>query len=217
MKRKGFWVATGLLVVPVVIFYMLSAGSHNFTTLPIFGERIPPDGKLQKDTIYYQIPDFEVTDQSNKKLNLASFDNKIFVANFFFASCEDVCPTMNRRLSKVYEKYKEFAEVHFLSFTVDPLNDSVQVLNEYAKKYSADPKIWHFAKTNTNDEIFKIGQGFLLPVSIEDKTIDHSQQLIIIDKEKRIRGVYDSYSDVEIKRLEEDLKVLLYEYHNPGK
>jgi cytochrome oxidase Cu insertion factor (SCO1/SenC/PrrC family) len=57
----------------------------------------------------------------------------------------------------------------------------------------------------------------LLPVSIEDKTIDHSQQLIIIDKEKRIRGVYDSYSDVEIKRLEEDLKVLLYEYHNPGK
>jgi len=217
MKRKGFWIATGLLVVPVVIFYMLSAGSHNFTTLPIYGERIPPDGNTQKDTIYYQIPNFEVTDQTGKQLNLQSFDDKIFVANFFFASCEDVCPTMNRRLAKIYEKYKEFAEIHFLSFTVDPMNDSVSVLAEYAKHYNADAKIWHFAKANSNEDIFKIGQGFLLPVSKEDKTIDHSQQLIIIDKEKRIRGVYDSFSDVELKRLEEDLKVLLYEYHHPGK
>ncbi|MFY8190141.1 MAG: SCO family protein [Bacteroidia bacterium] len=217
MKRKGFWIATGLLVVPVVIFYMLSAGTHKFGTLPIYGERIPPDGKLQKDTIYYQIPNFEVSDQSGKNLNLESFQGKIFVANFFFASCEDVCPTMNRRLARVYEKYKEFAEVHFISFTVDPLNDSVQTLFNYAKKYDADPKIWHFARTQTNEEIFKIGQGFLLPVSMEDKTIDHSQQLIIIDKERRIRGVYDSFSDVELKRLEEDLKVLLYEYHHPGK
>ena len=87
MKRKGFWIATGLLVVPVVIFYMLSAGSHNFTTLPIYGERIPPDANTQKDTIYYQIPNFEVTDQTGKQLNLQSFDDKIFVANFFFASC----------------------------------------------------------------------------------------------------------------------------------
>jgi len=194
MKRKGFWIATGLLVVPVVIFYMLSAGSHNFTTLPIYGERIPPDGNTQKDTIYYQIPNFEVTDQTGKQLNLQSF-----------------------RLAKIYEKYKEFAEIHFLSFTVDPMNDSVPVLAEYAKHYNADAKIWHFAKANSNEDIFKIGQGFLLPVSKEDKTIDHSQQLIIIDKEKRIRGVYDSFSDVELKRLEEDLKVLLYEYHHPGK
>lgn len=217
MKRKGFWIATGLLVVPVVIFYMLSAGSHNFGSLPIYGERIPPDGVNQKDTIYYQIPNFELVDQSGKTLTLQSFDDKIFVANFFFASCQDVCPTMNRRLARVYEKYKEFAEIHFLSFSVDPANDTVPVLAEYAKKYQADPKIWHFARTKNYEDVFKIGQGFLLPVSQEDKTIDHSQQLIIIDKQKRIRGVYDSFSDVELKRLEEDLKVLLYEYHHPGK
>jgi protein SCO1/2 len=216
MKRKGFWIATGLLVVPVVIFYMLSLGTMNFKSLPIFGERIPPNGTTQKDTIYYKVPNFLVVDQNNDTLQLKDFDNSIFIANFFFASCKDVCPTMNRRLSKVYEKYKEFAEVEFVSFTVDPLNDSVPVLAEYAKKFDADAKIWHFVRSSHVD-LFGIGRGFLLPVSLEEKTIDHSQQFILVDKEKRIRGVYDSFSDVEIKRLEEDIKVLLYEYHHPGK
>ncbi|MDZ4666664.1 MAG: SCO family protein [bacterium] len=216
MKRKGFWITMGLLVVPLVIFTLLNLGTQNFKTLPFYGERIPPNGNTQLDTIYHKIPNFSVVDQNNKSLSLSDFDNSIFVANFFFASCKDVCPTMNRRLSKVYDKYKEFAEVEFISFTVDPMNDSVPVLLNYAKKYKADPKIWHFVRSS-NVDLFGIGRGFLLPVSIEDKTIDHSQQLILVDKEKRIRGVYDSFSDVEIQRLEEDIKVLLYEYHRPGK
>ncbi|NDC31174.1 MAG: hypothetical protein EBZ58_09625 [Bacteroidetes bacterium] len=63
----------------------------------------------------------------------------------------------------------------------------------------------------------KIGQGFLLPISKEDKTIDHSQQLILVDKEKHIRGVYNSFDEEDMKRLNDELKVLLYEYHQPGK
>lgn len=216
MKRKGFWIATGLLVVPVVIFYMLNAGTMNFKTLPIYGERIAPDGIKQLDTIYYQVPDFDVTDQDGKKLNSKELSNGIVIANFFFANCKDVCPTMNRRLAGVYDKYKEFSEVQFLSITVDPDNDSVSVLNKYASKYKANSKIWHFVRAE-KEELFKIGQGFLLPINVEEKTIDHSQQFILLDKSKRIRGSYDSFSDVEIKRLEEDIKVLLYEYHHPGK
>jgi len=216
MKRKGFWVTIGLLIVPIIIFYILNAGTMNFKSLPIYGERIPPDGLNQKDTIYYQIPDFKALDQNGKDFSFANLNDNIFITNFFFASCKDVCPTMNRRLEKVYDRYKEFAEVRFLSITVDPKNDSASVLNTYAKKYNADAKIWHFVRPDEG-ELFKIGQSFLLPVSNEDKTIDHSQQFILVDKEKKIRGVYDSYSDVEIKRLEEDIKVLLYEYHHPGK
>ncbi|MCF8426157.1 MAG: SCO family protein [Bacteroidia bacterium] len=216
MKRKGFWIATGLLVVPVAIFYILSAGTHHFKSLPIYGERIPPNGNDIKDTIFYQIPDYFVKDQSGVTISSQSFQNSIYVANFFFASCKDVCPTMNRRLAQVYDKYREFAEVQFISFTVDPKNDTLEVLEAYAKKYNADPKIWHFGRAE-KEALLQIGQGFLLPVSIEDKTIDHSQQFILVDKEKHIRGIYDSFSDVEIKRLEEDIKVLLYEYHHPGK
>lgn len=217
MKKKGFFIATGLLVVPVVIFYMLNAGSQNFKKLGYLGERISPDGIGIKDTIYYTVPDFSGIDQSGDTLNSNDLTNNVFVANFFFASCKDVCPSMNRRLQKkVYDRFKEFAEVKFVSFTVDPTNDSTQVLLAYSKRFNADPKIWHFVNAG-NEGVFGIGQGMLLPVSIEDKTIDHSQQLILIDKAKHIRGVYDSGSDIDLKHLEEDIKVLLYEYHQPGK
>ncbi|OYU95089.1 MAG: hypothetical protein CFE21_12340 [Bacteroidetes bacterium B1(2017)] len=216
MKRKGFWIATGLLVVPVVIFYMLNGGTSHFKTLPYFGERIPPNGVDQKDTIYYTIPPFKVQDQLGKNLTNDSFNNSIVICNFFFASCKDVCPSMNRRLSQVYDKYREFTEVQFMSITVDPDNDTIPVLNSYSQKYKADPAIWHFVRTD-KESVFNMGQGFLLPVSQEEKTIDHSQQLLLLDKAKHIRGIYDSFSDVEIKRLEEDIRVLLYEYHHPGK
>ncbi len=214
MKRKGFWVASGLLIIPVIVFYVLNTGIQNFKKLPILGERIAPDGLHQKDTLFYSIPDFHVSDQTGKVVTQADFNNKIYVANFFFTRCKEVCPTMNRRLSMVYEKYKEFIEVKFISFSVDPENDSTPVLNNYSKKYKADPKIWHFVNGNM-DSIINIAQGFLLPVSIENKTIDHSQQLILVDKQNRIRGIYDSSSEAEVLQLEDDLKVLLYEYHNP--
>jgi protein SCO1/2 len=89
------------------------------------------------------------------------------------------------------------------------------VLKKYAERYKADAGIWHFA-TAPAEATFKIGQSFLLPVSVEDKTIDHSQQLILIDKEKHIRGVYNSFDDADMKRMNDELKVLLYEYHEPG-
>lgn len=213
MGKKHFFIAIGILVVPIAIFFILNQAKHSFGTLPILGERIPPDGVTIKDTIYYQVPPFEMWDQTGKKLNSKDFDGYIIVASFFFASCTDVCPTLNRRLKTVYDKMKDFAEVKFISFSVDPINDSVEVLADYGKKYDANPAIWHFTTTKSQEEVVKIGQGFLLPVSIEDKTIDHSQQLILMDKSKRIRGFYDSFDDAELKRLNEDIRVLLYEYH----
>jgi protein SCO1/2 len=213
MRKKHFFIAISILVVPIAIFFVLNQAKHSFTTLPILGERIPPNGTDIQDTIYYQVPSFQVWDQTGKQLTINSFDNSIVIASFFFARCTDVCPTLNRRLKSVYDKMKEYAEVQFVSFSVDPINDSVEVLAEYSKRYEADPNIWHFVTTKNQEDVVKIGQGFLLPVSIEDKTIDHSQQLILMDKSKRIRGFYDSFDDSELKRLTEDIRVLLYEYH----
>lgn len=211
-KRKSFIIAIGILSIPIAIFFILSKAKQNFNQLPIFGEKYLNGN----DTVYYAIKDFTVTDQLGKTITLKSLNNNIFIANFFFASCKDVCPTMNRRIKTIYDKAKEFSEVKFISFSVDPTNDTTEVLNNYAKRFEADPKIWHFTRTNTEEEMVKIGQGFLLPVSIEDKTIDHSQQLLLIDKEGRIRGIYNSADDSELYRLDDEIKVLLYEYHQPG-
>ncbi|OFY93535.1 MAG: hypothetical protein A3K10_01840 [Bacteroidetes bacterium RIFCSPLOWO2_12_FULL_31_6] len=125
---------------------------------------------------------------------------------------------MNAKVETVYSKIKEqkFSEIKFLSITVDPENDSVSVLSEYSKKFNADPSIWYFA-TGTQQDVFKTGQGFLVPVSKEDTTIDHSQQLLLIDKEKHIRGIYNGLDEVELSRLKDEIKVLLYEYHTNQK
>ncbi len=215
MKRKSFWISAGVLVVPVVIFYFLGSGVQNYKKLPILGVKIPPDGIHQKDTIYYSIPDFQVWDQTGKALTQASFNDRIYVANFFFASCKTDCATMNRRLSQVFEKYVEFTEVQFISFSMDPVNDSIPVLVNYAKKYKADPNIWHFVSVK-NESLYPLQKGFLLPVSTVELAPNHYTQLILVDKQNRIRGVYDSDSEADVLQLQDDLKVLLYEYHQPG-
>jgi len=227
MKRTHFYLGTAILVIPVIIFYMLNTGKQQYTQLPIYGEKIPPDGINQKDTIFYQIPSFEVINQNGQPVKQQDLNNGIYLANFFFASCKDVCPSMSRRLKAIYDdmqelafKNKQLAEqknmaitqtpVKFISFSVDPENDSVPILKQYANKFEVKEN-WYFV-TTTKDNMFKIGRGFLLPVSIENKTIDHSQQIVLIDKQNRIRGMYDALDDAEMKRLKDEIKVLLYEY-----
>ncbi len=214
MKRKSFWVATGLLVIPVAIFFLLRASKQNFKRLPYYGEKIEPNGADIKDTIYYQIPPFSVTDQAGKEINDKVLNKNIFIANFFFTSCKDICPTMNYKLAEIYDKAKEWSEIQFVSFSVDPDNDSTAALAAYAKLFKADKNIWHFCRTDKNS-LFKIGQGFLLPVAIEDSTIDHSQQILLIDKSRHIRGIYNGLDNNDMKKLSDEIKVLLYEYHQP--
>ena len=218
MKNKGpFFIALGLIVAPIVIYWLLSLGTHTFSSLPIYGERIAPEGD-QKDTIFYSVPDFKLVSQYGDTVTQKTIGNRIYIANFFFARCKDVCPKMNAKVETVYAKCQELAQtkdaykdILFVSHSVDPDNDSVPVLAMYAEKMGAKNPNWLFL-TGSKEAMFNAGQGYLLPVSIEDKTIDHSQNLLLIDPDKRIRGIYDGLEDRDIKRLREDIDVLIHEY-----
>lgn len=228
MKKLHFFLGTGIIVIPIFIFYLLNTGKPQYMKLPIYGEKVYPDGKEVKDTIYYTVPDFKVANQYGDTISQRNLNDGIYLANFFFATCKDVCPSMNRRIKVIYDDLQELAEknrkvaaekglkitqtpVRFISFTVDPENDSVAVLAAYAKKFGIKGTNWYFA-TGGKEAIFNIGRGFLLPVSIEDRTIDHSQQLLLVDKQNRIRGIYNALDDADMKRLQGEIKVLLYEY-----
>jgi protein SCO1/2 len=211
MKNKRIVItALGLIVVPILIFYIFNAGKQTYNSLPYLGERIAPDGVNIKDTIYYSIPEFKLLAHTGDTITNANFDGNIYVANFFFASCKDVCPKMNAKVETIVTKLAEYPQVKFISHTVDPENDSVATLALYAQRFKAAPSTWYFV-TGTKEDIFKAGQGYLLPVSIEDKTIDHSQQLILVDQKRHIRGIYDGLDDKDIRRIKEDIKVLLYD------
>jgi len=214
--KLSFFIAIAIFVVPLILYFLAKTGKPTYRGLPHFGERVEPNGSDIKDTIFYTVPDFNFISQNSKPVTQQTFANSIYVANFFFATCKDVCPKMNAKMETVYKNIleQEFTEVKFLSITVDPENDSVSVLNQYAKKFNASPEKWYFA-TGTKESVLKAGRGFLLPVSMEDSTVDHSQQLLLIDKENHIRGIYNGLDEVEIVRLNEEIKVLLYEYHKP--
>lgn len=215
-NKKSFIITLGLLLVPIFIYWLLSLANHQFESLPYYGERIPPEG-AQKDTIYYKVPDFKLVSQFGDTVTHESIGKRIYVANFFFARCQDVCPKMNAKLETIYAKCQELAltkpeynDILFISHSVDPQNDSVPVLAMYAEQFAVKNKNWLFL-TGSKDAIFNAGQGYLLPVSIEDKTIDHSQQLLLIDQDKHIRGIYNGLDDRDIKKVREDIDMLLFE------
>lgn len=227
MKRKHFFLTLAIIVVPLILFFVLNTGKQNYEKLPILGERIPPDGVEVKDTIYYTVPDFKVTNQNRQTITQDNFKGGIYIANFFFATCKDICPAMNRRVLQIYNEMQDLAAkntevakekgleikqtpIRFISFTVDPEHDTVPVLAAYTKNLGVKGNNWHFVTTD-KESMFRIGRGFLLPVSIEDRTIDHSQQVLLIDSKNRIRGMYDALDDSEMKRLQGEIKLLLFE------
>ena len=170
--------------------------------------------EMNGDTTLWVVPDFSFIDQNGDTVTQKTFAGKIYVANFFFATCPDVCPRMNRNLHLVYEKFKRDSNVKFLSHTVNPEHDTVEVLAKYAAKLKADSRIWHFV-TGRKKDIYSIAEEGYKAVSVEgDKpaTFIHSEKLVLVDREKHIRGIYDSQDFKDVLRLEDDIIIVLKEY-----
>lgn len=186
--------------------------------LPILGERAVDvkivNGKEVIDTIYQTVPDFSLTNQDGKIIDQNITNGKIYVADFFFVTCPTICPRMKKNLLTIYNAYKGNSNILFLSHTIDPEHDSVSVLNDFAERLGADSKQWHFL-TGNRDSIYELAtHGYYataLPDSTEPGGYVHSGGLILIDKNKRVRGVYDGTSEKETKTLIEDIELLLDE------
>lgn len=216
-NKRAFFIAMGLISVPLLILWVFSFSKQNFNTLEYYGPKKVVAKASSIDTEYYQLPPFQFVDQLGDTFTNEYYSDYIYVASFFFASSPDVSPLMNAKLATVYERMKEFSEVKFLSISVDPENDTPEVLKNYASQFNADPSIWKFA-TGTTAQAEAAVAGFLQPVlNDNDKTIHQYQQLILIDKAGHIRGVYDGLSDLDIKKIREEIKVLLYDYSEQRK
>ncbi|HNP48213.1 MAG TPA: SCO family protein [Bacteroidia bacterium] len=207
---KRILIPLAILLFPVIFWLVLTRGTNHFKSLPVIG---PVEINAQGDSVFHTVGSFSLLNQEGKVISDASLEGKIFVANFFFATCKTVCPKMNEQFKRVQEAFKDVSKIKMLSFTVDPDHDSVSVLKEYATKIGADSSMWWFL-TGSKDSIYKIAcEGFLVPAAA-GKTADdffHSQDLILVDKDKRIRGIYDGTEANEVDTLIDEMKVLLYE------
>lgn len=200
-----------VLLVPSLAWLLLTRGHNQFRHLPVYG---PSEVSAKGDTIYHAIPPFSFVNQEGKTITDRDFSNKIYVANFFYATCPRECPKMSDQLKRVQEAFSKDDGVMIISHTINPEHDSVQVLAEYARKYNADPKKWWFV-TGTKESINSIAQDGYIVSAAQGKNPEdffHSQDLILIDKDKHIRGFYDGMDAPSVDTLIAEIRVLEFEY-----
>jgi len=208
-----------VLVVPGFLYYLLDAhGKNRYQPLNIFGEKSlakafhKVKGKSIPDTIYHKLADFTLTDQNGKKVSLKTFQDKIFVVNFFYTGCPSVCKLMNENVNVIDSLYKKNPMVYFVSITVNPARDDVAVLRKYAAGFKSLSSKRMFLTGDTTT-IYKMARTGFLVNAVQTGADDfvYSDKLILIDSEKRIRGYYTGASSNEVDKLNNEIKVLIAE------
>jgi len=208
-----------ILALPGFLYYLLTAeGKNRYMPLPFFGPKQLAKtshkfhGKVIPDTIYHKLPDFKLVDQNGETITAKNFDNKIFVASFFYTHCPSVCNTINKNVNALLSDYAKNNMVCFASITVDPQRDSVSVLHKYSQQYRPPGIKWLFLTGDTSVIYPLARKGFLVDaVKIDNDNFIYSDKLILIDKEKRIRGYYSGTSTNDITKLNDEIKVLIAE------
>jgi protein SCO1/2 len=222
MRNKG-------LIIPALIFiFLLTACSEKPKRLPFIGnfdlEYKKVDGKTIVDTVYPTIPNFSYLNEDSVIVTNKTYKNKVWVAEFFFATCPTICPIMNTQLKNLNRETKQYAEhIQFLSFTINPSNDKPSILKNYRKTHGIEAKNWAFL---TGDEAatHRLGiENFQIFAGRDDEAAGgyaHSGAFSLIDKSGYVRGVYavtnfdGTVNKNEYKRLKKELiELLKYEYN----
>ncbi len=162
--------------------------------------------------IDHRIPKFKLKNQLNKWIDNSTVENKIHVANFFFTRCGLICPTMTQNLHIVSEAFKNDTSFMILSYSVTPWLDSTEKLNEYAINNSIDNPNWHLL-TGLKSEIYDLARkGYFAEEDLgftKDSTdFLHTEHFILVDKNSKIRGVYNGTLRTDVYALLEDIKLL---------
>ncbi|MDO7170663.1 SCO family protein [Mariniflexile sp. AS56] len=223
LKIKSFyWVFTLVLILVVGCKSevkkepSVEAETSRVESLPFYNDEsftphwLIPNSKEEKE--FHKIPDFKLTNQLGETVTQNSFDNKIYITDFFFASCPGICPQMTGNMFKLQEEFKEDAEVLFLSHTVTPTRDSVPVLKTYAENNGVIDGKWHLV-TGDKTEIYDLGRNQYFvendlgtPKDINDFL--HSENFLLIDKNKHIRGIYNGLNRASMAQLVTDVIAL---------
>lgn len=204
-----------VIVTGMIIAYFLIKPK----VLPVFNPSdINPklvDESVQGVTKLHRVGNFSLTNQDGKTITEKDYEDKIYVADFFFVTCPTICPKMTKQMERVVDKFKSNNEVLFLSHTVMPEHDSVPVLKEYATKYNINSNKWSLV-TGDKKQIYDLARKtYFAAITEGDGGVDdfiHTENFVLIDKEKRIRGFYDGTSENDVDRLINDINTLLNEY-----
>lgn len=215
-KYKLFFIAFGILCI--IIFLAIYKLSIPRKTLPVFTPRdVNPelvDSTVQHIGYNHIIADFAFTNQNGQTITQKDYENKIYVADFFFTTCQTICPKMTTNMVWLQDQIKDNPEVKLLSFSVTPDIDSVPVLKEYAKEKGVLDSKWNLVTGNKKDIYYLARKSYLVvktgkPEDIYDMV--HTENFVLVDQKKRIRGFYDGTNKEDMQKLLEDINFLCSE------
>ncbi len=169
------------------------------------------DTTIQNVTKAHTIADFSFINQNGKTITQKDYAGKIYVADFFFTTCQTICPIMTGNMVAVQNAIKDNPKVMILSHSVFPDQDSVPVLKKYAVEKGVDDRKWNLVTGNKKDIYYIARKSYLAvktgnPAEMYDMV--HTENFVLVDTKRRIRGFYDGTKKEEIKRLIDDIATL---------
>lgn len=219
-----------ILLLPSFFYIILSKGKHFYKDLPFIGpkEIVSLNGII--DTIHHTIPEFTLTDQNGTEFSKEDMIGSIYIVDFFFTSCPTICPRMSAHLLDLQNKFKDREDVKILSHTVDPENDTPDVLLEYSNEVHAIPGKWTFL-TGEKEKIYKLAyEGYFASAGVDETAPGgflHSELIFLVDKKGRLRGSFDDNGNIvpafdgtstsEMKKMADAVDNLLLEEFVPRK
>lgn len=189
-------------------------------TLPIYSPNMVSIELVEEDIRYvkkyHKISDFSLTNQNGKTITQEYYDNQIYIADFFFTTCPSICPIMTENMFQIQEKTME-DNVLLVSYSVTPEIDSVAQLKKYALEKGVNDNKWNLL-TGDKKQIYDLARkSYLVAKNDGDGgkyDMIHTENFVLIDKEKRIRGFYDGTNKEEMVKLLNDFKILENSYKN---
>ncbi|GGG40644.1 hypothetical protein GCM10011414_07690 [Croceivirga lutea] len=173
------------------------------------------DSSLHRQKQQHTIANFKLINQNGDSITQEDYQDKIYVADFFFTTCLTICPIMTKNMAGLQKDILEMEDVMLLSHSVTPKIDSVPRLKEYAVEKGVIDAKWNLV-TGDKEQIYDLARKSYLAVKTDGDggTFDmiHTENFILIDKEKRIRGYYDGTNEQEVKKLLKDIRILKESY-----
>ncbi len=205
--------------ISIVILFLIYDALKPEKRLPVYQPNmVNPelvDSTLVDVKKYHTISDFQLINQNGDTIDQDSYANKIYVADFFFTTCPTICPIMTKNMAEIQGSILEDDEIMLLSHSVTPGIDSVPRLKAYAKEKGVIDAKWNLV-TGDKKQIYELARKSYLAVKTDGDggpyDMIHTENFILVDKEKRIRGFYDGTNREEVKKLLDDLATLKKSY-----
>ncbi|MGI2107504.1 SCO family protein [Shewanella frigidimarina] len=210
-----------LIRIFAVVFIMpamaVPHGEQELAELPYYGsaEFTPHWFKSDSPELadFHQVPEFSFTDQQGESVTLDTVKDKIYVASFFFTSCPGICPRMRSQLSKVQNEFLNDDDVIIISHSIQPGNDTVEVLQQYAQKNGIKAQKWHLV-TGEREQIYALARNAYfanedLGEFVSNEDFLHTENLVLVDKNRHIRGIYNGLNNTSVTNLITDMKLLM--------